>query len=407
MLWSSPLAFAQFTYTNISGKGFVTGYLGPAGNVTIPTVIDGLPIVGIAEKAFQRNTNFVRLTLGDNISSIGVAAFFKCDALTDVFLGKGLSSIDGVPFQFCAGLTNIAVDPANPSFSSVDGILFDKARAKLIRFPEGRGGAYTIGGGVHAIEDYAFSYCLMTHAVVGSGVTRLGEGVFASCDYLIDVTLSKDVTQIGPAAFGYCYKLLGINVDPANPAYTSPGGVLYDKAQTKLIKFPGGLGGAYRVPKGVTSIEEQAFFFAPNITRLTIPASVTHLGFSALDLCKSMTEVYFAGNVPATEGFGFGLNPRSKVYYLAGSTGWGATFGNVPTALWNPQIHSAGFLAGKWGFDITGLINLSVVVEASDSLAPALWSPVSTHALGATGTARFSDPGTAGKPMRFYRLVFP
>jgi len=48
-------------------------------------------------------------------------------------------------------------------------------------------------------------------------------------------------------------------VDAANPNYSSTNGVLFDKAQTTLIEFPGGLAGSYTIPNSVTSIGDYAF----------------------------------------------------------------------------------------------------------------------------------------------------
>ncbi len=46
------------------------------------------------------------------------------------------------------------------------------------------------------------------------------------------------VTSIGEDAFSFCDGLLAITVDPANPGYSSAGGVLLDESQTTLIEYP-------------------------------------------------------------------------------------------------------------------------------------------------------------------------
>jgi hypothetical protein len=98
---------------------------------------------------------------------------------------------------------------------------------------------------------------------------------------------------------------------------------------------------------------------------------------------------------------------------LPGTTGWGATFDNRPTALWflpNPQIlnHSASFgvQPGGFGFTISWATNASVVVEAATNLANPVWIPVSTNTLTG-GTNYFSDPQWTNYPGRFYRVRSP
>ena len=41
-------------------------------------------------------------------------------------------------FDNCTSLTSINVDALNPAYSSVDGVLFDKAQTTLLQFPDGQ-----------------------------------------------------------------------------------------------------------------------------------------------------------------------------------------------------------------------------------------------------------------------------
>ena len=68
---------------------------------------------------------------------------------------------------------------------------------------------------------------------------------------------------------------------------------------------------------------------------MTIPASVTSIEWVAFKNCNSLMGVYFKGNAPSVGGGVFDYADNVTVYYLAGTTGWGTTFGGRPTALWN------------------------------------------------------------------------
>ena len=96
------------------------------------------------------------------------------------------------------------------------------------------------------------------------------------------------------------------------------------------------------------------------------------------------------------------------MYYLAGTSGWGPTFGGCPTVLWNPQVQpgSLGVGTNRFGFTITGASNLVIVVEASTNLANPAWSPLVMYTL-TSGSAYFSDPQWTNYPARFYRLRWP
>ena len=65
---------AQFTYTNNNGTLTITGYDGPAGAVSIPAAVNGLPVTSIGDKAFGSCTNLTNVTIPASITSIGQRA---------------------------------------------------------------------------------------------------------------------------------------------------------------------------------------------------------------------------------------------------------------------------------------------------------------------------------------------
>src|SRR5208283_1114013 len=156
------------------------GYKEFNGDVNIPSTINSLPVVSIGSSAFylhQRMTSVViqngvtdigatafqscsklaHVEIPDSVTSIGFGAFSGCHDLTAINVPKGVVGIGQVAFSSCINLAAINVDPANPKYSSVDGVLFNKDKTSLIECPGGKAGAYTIPDSVTTIEDNAFS----------------------------------------------------------------------------------------------------------------------------------------------------------------------------------------------------------------------------------------------------------
>ena len=296
-------AQAQVNYGINGSTAYVTNSPNASGNVVIASTYNGYPVLSIVENAFGDCTSLASVTIPASVTSIGIFAFVGCTSLT-----------------------NIAVSASNPDYSSTNGVLFNQAQTTLIQFHVGLGGSYTIPASVTtigefafydcpsltnvtipasvtAIDDYAFQICSgLTSVTIPNSVTSIGISTFQGCFGLTSVTIPASVTSIGTGAFDEvfddCTSLTNIAVSMSNPDYSSANGVLFDKAQTTLLQFPGGLDESYTISNTVTSIGEDAFAFCFGLTSVTIPNSVTRCSGTDVTSARALPG---CGNGPLLE----------------------------------------------------------------------------------------------------------
>ncbi len=387
MVWLSVAMAveAQYTYITNNGTITITGYTGFGGPLVIPSTINGLPVTSIGTKAFQSTTRFLQsVTFLDSVTNIGDGAFYNVQFLGSVTFGQGLENIGAGAFaftdintptipngvtsigdgaflgcQFISSVTissnvsnigsnpfggcplhSINVDSNNPVYTNVAGVLFDKAQTLLIGEPEFSTN-YLIPNTVTRIGANAFYYTQVQNLAIPDGVASIGSNAFANCYFLTNASIPESVTNMGVGPFVGDYLLKTINVDANNTAYAGVGGVLFDKNQTTILSFTGGLS-AFTIPATVTSIADQAFEGSLLLNKVILPNSVTNLGQDAFASCQSLWGVYFEDDQPAGDMTVFSGDPGATIYYLPAASGWGSSYGSRPTALWKPTIQGSG-----------------------------------------------------------------
>lgn len=93
----------------------------PVGDVEIPSTVT--------------NTNDGKTY---TVTQISNSAFAYCNELTSVTIPNTVTSIGSNSFVGCTSLTSINVEINNTAYTSENGILFNKAKTELIRYPAGK-----------------------------------------------------------------------------------------------------------------------------------------------------------------------------------------------------------------------------------------------------------------------------
>ncbi|MDR0913970.1 MAG: leucine-rich repeat protein [Oscillospiraceae bacterium] len=306
-------------------------------SVTIPNSVTTISIM-----TFASCDSLTSVTLANSVTNIEAWAFENCYNLTSITIPRRGTGIGHEALANCNNLTIYCYPDSYAQTYAINNELpyvllepeitdyeyevnFDGVSATITGYT-GTGGDVVIpatldGYAVTRIGDYAFYYCSsLTSITIPVGVTNIGTWAFGNCASLTSITIPTGVTTIGGSAFASCSSLTSIaipysvtsigansfdstsltniNVDKNNSAYSDIDGVLFNKRQTEIIRYPKGKTDLeYIIPNSVTSIGDYAFSDCTALTSVTIPNSVTKIGFCAFYYCDSLTSVTIGNSV--------------------------------------------------------------------------------------------------------------
>ena len=249
-------------------------------SITIPNKVRW-----VCFNAFNGCSSLKNVTMSNGIQVIDDGAFHGCKSLTSITIPSSVWSIADNAFGDCSSLINIDVDKDNQTYSSQDGVLFNKDKTVLINYPIGsERTSYNIPDSVTNIGEYAFADCKNLKSImVSNSLTHIGEYAFSGCTNLTCVTIPNSVTSIGEYAFSSCKSLTSVII---------PDGVTRINESTfrecTSLK-------SIIIGNGVTVIDRYAFYNCKNLICVTIPNSVTVIGWYVFDICSSLETVNYKG----------------------------------------------------------------------------------------------------------------
>ena len=302
-------------------------------SVTIPD-----SVTSIGRYTFENCTSLTSVTIPNSVTSIGDDAFYNCTSLTSVTIPDSVTSIGSGAFSNCTSLKSIEVSGNNKSYSSADGVLFNKDKSELITYPAGKTDSeYVIPNSVISIGDSAFENCTsLTSVTIPDSVTSIGDYAFCNCTSLTSVTIPDSVTSIGDYAFCNCTSLTSVTI----PDSVTSIGYSAFRGCTSLTSVT--------IPDSVTSIGDAAFSDCTSLTSLTISDSVTSIGKYAFSGCTSLTSITIPDSVTSISYSAFeNCTSLSSV-----------TIGNSVTSIGSSAFYNTAYYNDKYNWD-KGVLYLS------------------------------------------------
>lgn len=249
----------------------VDGQMTPNAALTLPNTLEG-----IADMAFNCNTNLKSIVIPGKVKSIGLAAFTFCKNLENVTIPSSVTHIGGNAFDETKWLEN---QQKKSPFVIVNGMLINGDACK---------GAVTIPSSVKKIGEWAFAQNRsITSLSIPSSVTSMEDRAFGECSSLKTVSIASGLTNISEKAFDSCKLLEKINI----PSTVRKIGVqaFYYCNSLKSIT----------IPNSVTEIKEAAFYHCDNAASLTLPTTSVKISTCAFGYCTSLKSL----TVPAKVTF--------------------------------------------------------------------------------------------------------
>lgn len=291
---STPIG-SPYAVRNVDQGVEIIAYFGEEEFLTIPSVLNQLPVIKIGDYAFYKNKTIKEVTIPDSVFQIGKLAFGFSKLLTKIYLPESVNEIKSDFVEGASLLTTIEVNQDNPYFYHENGILYnyyavnsglgavsfkkmtleDNEPTQIYTYPEGK-------------QDPIF--------IIPNGITQIGDYAFKGNPFLQEIIIPDTVTLIGSGAFMQCTGLKTLTIPGSISIFPHYG--CYGCSSLETLVFS----------EGVTQISIYAFYGATSLSNLVFPESMALLGAFSFANIGSVKEVFLPNSVSTVNGTVFGSN---------------------------------------------------------------------------------------------------
>ena len=332
-----------------------TGTFRSAKKLTGAVVPEGITV--LEEDAFGACRTLESVSLPSTLKAIGSYAFSGCVSLKEITIPDGVSDFAANPFDGCEALEAIHISPDQAALTEKDGVFFSRDGSRLLCYPLYlTEDSYTIPDGVVIIGDSAFVECTALQEIVipesvttiehsafygctgiealrlpdsiteigemafggmgllagylPAGVTKISDSLFDGCDSMETVYIHAGVTEAGQNPFAGCVSLQQIDVAEGNTALEAKDGVLFSKADHRLVSYSAfNPAESYTVPEGTEIIGDFAFDENEYLREVTFPEGLKEIGYAAFADCLGLTKVILPDSIQKVGTYAFAFIP--------------------------------------------------------------------------------------------------
>ena len=158
----------------------------------------------VGQGLFADCMSLTKIILPSGTTAIEKDAFARCTALENISIPASATSV--LPSAGCSALQGISVSGANSHYIGKDGVLLNADATRIVWFPMGKSGSYTLPSTVTSIGNYAFKECSIETFEFPDNITALGTGVFMDSK-VREVKMPGSLRLVPTATFQGCRQL--------------------------------------------------------------------------------------------------------------------------------------------------------------------------------------------------------
>lgn len=153
---------------------------------------------------------------------------------------------------------------------------------------------------VTILDNCILSNCPNVRSVtIPDNVTEMESYIFGGTRNLTHITLPKSLVFLSTSMFNGCRELQSISIDPSSAYYyVHTDGVLYRRNNQLYCNPAASTATEIQVQDGTTYIHGHAFACCKNLRKVTIPASITEIGYEPFTDCTNLNNITILATTP-------------------------------------------------------------------------------------------------------------